>query len=406
MKTHAVVLSLKDWAHERVLSLCGVLALASMLTPLLILHGVHTGVIERLRQHLLQDPAVLVLMPVGARGAGFSEDVLRGIAARPECLFCIGRTRDVAAELHVTANSGASMTLALEATSPGDPILTRHNTDVPQINAKICHMVLTHTAAKRLGVAPGATLRATLARRRENGRLERKEIFLTVSGVLPAAAMGSDMAFVPMPLLLAIQDFRDGLASTLLHVDGETPPEGTRYFESFRAYVRTIDDVAPLETWLNEQHIPVKTRSRDIANIKHMDETLAAIISIIAIASGVGFFAFMASTIHASVRRKWKMLGMLRLIGYSRWSMLVYPVTQALATGILGVCASLAMYNIVSWIIDLFFAAQTEGQSVCFIHVVDMLCIGAGIQLLVFVAALRVSLKASHIDPAAVIREF
>ncbi|MBQ9406661.1 MAG: FtsX-like permease family protein [Desulfovibrio sp.] len=403
MKTNAAFLALKDWLHEGVLSLCGVLALASMLSPLLILHGVHTGVITRMREHLLQDPTVLVLMPAGGSGAGFSEQFIDRVRSRPECAFCMGRTRDVASELQVRAANGSTLILSLEATAQGDPLLARHGLVLPWDSTG--DIVLTDTAAKRLAVTRGDALQASISRRQESGTFERKEVQLHVAGILPAQALGTDTGFVHPNLLWAIQDFRDGFASDILQASGKTPQHAERHFESFRAYVRSIDAVASLETWFAEQNIVVKTRSRDIANIKHMDSVLSAIIVIIAVASLVGFFAFMASSVHASVRRKWKMLGMLRLIGYSRWSMLAYPVTQALATGILGVLTAMGLYGVVANIIDIFFASQTDGQSICFIHATHMLAIALGIQVLVVFAALRACLQAARIDPALVIRD-
>lgn len=45
----AARLALQDWLHERTLSLCAVLALASMLAPLLVLQGVKNGVVGIMR---------------------------------------------------------------------------------------------------------------------------------------------------------------------------------------------------------------------------------------------------------------------------------------------------------------------------------------------------------------------
>ena len=46
-------LSVKDWLHEFSMSICAVLALASILAPILVLHGVHTGVIEQVLCRIL-----------------------------------------------------------------------------------------------------------------------------------------------------------------------------------------------------------------------------------------------------------------------------------------------------------------------------------------------------------------
>ena len=49
-------MALRDYWHERALSLCAVLALATVLAPLLILFGVRNGVISNLQERLLHDP--------------------------------------------------------------------------------------------------------------------------------------------------------------------------------------------------------------------------------------------------------------------------------------------------------------------------------------------------------------
>ena len=59
-------MALRDYWHERALSLCAVLALATVLAPLLILFGVRNGVISNLQERLLQDPRNLEIVPVGS----------------------------------------------------------------------------------------------------------------------------------------------------------------------------------------------------------------------------------------------------------------------------------------------------------------------------------------------------
>ena len=49
-------MALRDYWHERALSLCAVLALATVLAPLLILFGVRNGVISNLQERLLRYP--------------------------------------------------------------------------------------------------------------------------------------------------------------------------------------------------------------------------------------------------------------------------------------------------------------------------------------------------------------
>lgn len=56
-------LALADLRHEWLLNLCMVLALAAVLTPLLLLLGLKNGVVETMRERLVQDPIYRELKP-------------------------------------------------------------------------------------------------------------------------------------------------------------------------------------------------------------------------------------------------------------------------------------------------------------------------------------------------------
>ena len=59
-------LAVADYCHERLLSLCAVLTLAAVLTPLLILYGVKFGVVQTLTDRLRNEPRTLEISPVGS----------------------------------------------------------------------------------------------------------------------------------------------------------------------------------------------------------------------------------------------------------------------------------------------------------------------------------------------------
>lgn len=87
-------MALRDYWHERALSLCAVLALATVLAPLLILFGVRNGVISNLQERLLQDPRNLEIVPVGSGkyGKAFFEELRK----RPDVGYVVPQTRAIA----------------------------------------------------------------------------------------------------------------------------------------------------------------------------------------------------------------------------------------------------------------------------------------------------------------------
>ncbi len=401
----SIYLAWRDWLHEFSLSLCSVIALASILTPLLVLHGLHVGVIEHMREDLLRDPTVLVLIPVGGSGAGFEENFIAAISQQPGTRFAIGRTRDVASELQLSGKNNELITVSLEATAPGDPLFSRYTLPTPRSEINKLELVLSSTAAERLSVKSGEQIEANLGRRLSNGRLQSLSLHFIVRAILPPEATVNEMAFVDMPTLLSIQDFRDGYAVKLFDSDGDPYPAQKRHFESFRAYAKSLEDVTVLKQWFQSKNLSVKTRAHDIARIKQINATLGTLVLLIGLTSGAGFMAFMASTTRAAVRRKWKMIGMLRLIGFKRVGLLLYPLAQALFSAFFGCLLAFSLYVLVAMGIDHLFAMQSGGGKICLVSLPGLALCFCLVHTLALLASLYAAFKASKVEPSTVIRE-
>lgn len=123
-------MALRDYWHERALSLCAVLALATVLAPLLILFGVRNGVISNLQERLLQDPRNLEIVPVGSGkyGKAFFEELRK----RPDVGYVVPQTRAIAATIGLLPASekkgGLSpnpVNVSLIPSGAGDPLTRR-----------------------------------------------------------------------------------------------------------------------------------------------------------------------------------------------------------------------------------------------------------------------------------------
>ncbi|MDE5879096.1 MAG: hypothetical protein K2G99_03595 [Desulfovibrio sp.] len=129
----ALALAARDWRFERSLTLCAILALASMLTPLLVLQGLKNGVIEGMRERLLKDPTVLIITPKSDGGRFSAEDVT-AFGELPGAAFAIGRTRETATDITLAAGehgAGKSASLSLEPSAPGEPVLGHYGIRPP-----------------------------------------------------------------------------------------------------------------------------------------------------------------------------------------------------------------------------------------------------------------------------------
>jgi len=398
-------LALRDWLHELVLSFCAVLALASMLTPLLVMHAVKVGTVEALRSQLLQDPNTLIMIPAGSGASGYTQAQIDEFKSRPDVLFAIPRTRDVAAELSFEMPNGGFAVLSLEPTAPGDPRLDYHHIRQPEASPSVSTMVLSQPAARKLGAEEGQICTARLGRKRPDGVLESVKIQFKVVGILPAEAWSHHMALMPQEMLEDIQDYRDYIAVPGRGYAGDPPPVEKRRYESFRLYARSLNDVEPLDAYLRTQGIEVITKAKEIANIRRIDESLNRILMVVALAVGAGFVAFTVSSALAAVRRKDRMLGMLRLLGFSRFALLLYPITQTLFTGFWGVLLAGGLSLCAAAGINALFSQQLHGVSVCALKLPHFLVALGVVLLLAIVGSIRPALRAACIDPSLVIRD-
>ena len=86
-KPFVLELALADLAHEWVLTLCMVLALAAVIAPLLLLMGLKHGTISTLRDRLVQVPRFREIKPAQTRE--YPRDWFVTMSRRPEVAFLL-----------------------------------------------------------------------------------------------------------------------------------------------------------------------------------------------------------------------------------------------------------------------------------------------------------------------------
>ena len=91
--------------------------------------------------------------------------------------------------------------------------------------------------------------------------------------------------------------------------------------------------------------------------------------------------------------------------GFTRSSLLVYPVVQALATGGTGCLLAFGFYGLVAFAIDMMFSDRTGGEAICTVSAAFLCLTFLCVQALSVLASLRAAIRASAIEPSAVIRE-
>ena len=382
-------MALRDYWHERALSLCAVLALATVLAPLLILFGVRNGVISNLQERLLQDPRNLEIVPVGSGkyGKAFFEELRK----RPDVGYVVPQTRAIAATIGLLPASekkgGLSpnpVNVSLIPSGAGDPLTRRF---AGSAALKDDETILTWRVTRARGMTR-----------------EQAETPLRVKAVLPLSALQKEAAFVPPSLAEDAETYRDGMGVPERGWTGTARGDGERLYPSFRLYAGNLDGVASLRDFLGTRNIDVYTRAEEIENVKMLDRSTTLVFGLICLAAGVGFLASTASNLVAAIRRKRRVLGIIRLMGFSGADIVCFPLMQTLFTSALGMGLAFALYAAVAGVINALFPLGAELGAVCrlsWAHVGG----AAGVVLaLSLLAALPASLSCSRLSPSEVIR--
>lgn len=228
-------LALADLRHEWILSLCLMLAVAAILAPLLLLFGLKHGTIETLRYRLVQNPINREIRPTISRS--YSKQWIGRLNQRPDVELAIPNTRELSAS--VTARlQGAKQDVRLEIvpTAPGDALLLQNQAPVPGEG----QCVLSQEAARKLGAKAGDALVVATSRRRQ-GAYETGEVALKVAGVAEARATSEARLFVLLPVLEAMESFKDGEAVPRYGWPGSLPKAYPIYDGAIVATPRPLD---------------------------------------------------------------------------------------------------------------------------------------------------------------------
>jgi len=203
--------------HEWVLTLCLVIALAAVISPLLVLLGLKHGTIQTLRERLVEDPVFREIRPTQTRE--FAPAWFEDLAAWPGVGFLTPTILPLSSVLSVVLPDTSGTTLFdLIPTAPGDPLLLENGGTVPGEG----EVALTAEAARLAGVVVGDEIAARVTRSR-GGRGEAVEARLRVAAVLDQRAGSLPRVYAPLSFVLDVEAYKEGYAAPARGWAGETP---------------------------------------------------------------------------------------------------------------------------------------------------------------------------------------
>lgn len=349
-------LALKDFVHDRKLFFCFIVALAAVLAPLEVLLGLKYGVIDTMRQQLIDNPHTREIISSGNRT--FEHTFFDQLRARPDVVFVIPRTRSLAATMNLQREGTTSIvTTDLISTAPGDPLLTGK-----KIPSGPDGVVLSESAAEKLDVRPGDKLIGSVARSIGNAR-QVVRFPLTVLDV--SKAFPRDGAFATLGFLEALEDYRDGRAVPALGWLGASAT-APRVYAGFRLYARALKDVDSLSAMLRARGVDLHDHSDEIDFLLLLDRNLSVMFAIIAAIGSAGYLLSLGASLWANVERKRKALSVLRLLGFRSRSMAAFPLVQAALIALSGVVIANVIFVGVAYAINAYFSAGLFGnQPIC-----------------------------------------
>jgi putative ABC transport system permease protein len=359
--------------------------------------GLKQGIVAALRHDLVENPRTREILNLGNRG--FDDAWFSRWRGRSDVGFLVPRTRSIAATIYLEREGGGpAVTAEMIPTALGDPLLAAAPEEGPS------SIVLTETAAQKLGAAAGDTLSGS-AVRILNGSRERAQWPLRVAAVAPASAFPRDGVFATLPALLTIEDFADGRVPPNAAL-GDTATTAGRFYAGFRMYARSIEDVAPIAAALTAEGVEIRTHADEIEGILLLDRNLSIIFLIVAAIGSAGYLLSLGISLWANVERKLRDLSVIRLLGFTSWSLVAFPVVQGALIALLGAAAASAVaLGVAAAINRLYVTGLPAGSPICLLTLPSLAAMAAITLVAALLASSLAAWRIAGIAPAEGIRD-
>ncbi len=390
-------LAWRDLMHDRVYLLCNVAMICGVLVPLLVLHGVKSGVYSALTLDIASDPDALLVATLGDEE--LSEADVAEVSSWPETGFVVPRTRNIGGLVLVQNSEGGLIREAFTVPSAeGDPLL--EGLAAPSGR----HVVLSHLLAEVTNLAAEDHLRIIV---RSEARPLPMLIEAEVAGILPREKMSGVAIFLDTVRLEAIEAYYEGYSLPAYGVlDGRDISRRAIVHEGLRLYATDLSAVGKLERRLVERFdISTRSQANQIARVERLGRNLNLALLVIATSASVGLAAALVFGFWADVQRKRQVLATLALIGFAPGEIARLPVLQAAITGFFALGIAVPLFLLVAELTQLLFAHSLgEGQRLVVFPLYHALAAAAITLSSVVASATWATRAALRTDPAVVFR--
>ena len=391
-------LSLADLKHERLLSICAVAAMTAVLAPLLLLFSLRYGILSTLEHNLSSNPQNLEIRMLS--GYTLPKAFFDDLRADPDVGFAVEMTRALSVSADISCNGRVKSGAECIPTAKGDPLLAF--SEIADLQAEDEVVVSAAVASDMKGRA-GDLIRVSISRIKD-GQTQRAVHSFKIAGVLPSSLSSGYKLYLPLTVITAMEDFRDGY-EPLIFSDGTHQNSARESFAKVRLYAKDIDSVKPLSDKLRAKY-NIQDKLADIEELKALTRTLNFIFITIAAVSVTGGALAVGGLIFSGISRKERALALLRISGLSDCGVILMIVLENMILSTLAFIFSLLLYEAGAVAFAKYFSqALKEGM------VVSKLTYGhlgiflvASLLLCAFISAVITACRVLPVTPAQAMR--
>lgn len=378
-------LAYKELTYDRIMSLCQITAIASIIAPLLLLFSLRYGILEELKENLMNDPKVLSLtLDTSYR---LNNDFFKTLEANKHVGFVIPEITALNAIVDIKFKGQVKRVETLP-TKIGDPIvLGSHISYSSEQDALLDNEVfINESLAHQRNLQVGNSIKVVISRTQE-GRRQASAVDLKIKGIIAQRFVRDDCLLVNMNLLNAIDDFRNGYDPALL-TEGNYSTKQERVYAKFRLYAKNLESVTPLYYYLVDKHLNVTSKMREIENVKAIGQVLNFVFGVIALVSIIGGMIALTGLILSSLKARKRNLVLLQLMGQTKGDIYLIVIIEALIIALIGFVCAFALYVLGSSIFNDYFHALIVGAFISKLSLLHILGFLGGTILLSIVVAL------------------
>ncbi len=401
-------LAYKELTFDRMMSICQIAAIASIIAPLLLLFSLRYGILEELKNNLMNDPKVLSLTL--DTSYHLNENFFNQLQNNKHVGFVIPEITALNAIVDIKFPGGVKRVEVIP-TKVGDPIvvgssISYHTEEQALKNDEV---FINESFAFQRDIRVGDQINVVVSRTQQ-GRRQASTLKMTVKGIINQRFVNDDCILVNMKVLDAIDYYRNGYDPALLtsgnyendaeriyakfrlyakSLDDVTPlyydlvekrlnvtskmrdienvkaeNDAERIYAKFRLYAKSLDDVTPLYYDLVEKRLNVTSKMRDIENVKAIGSVLNFVFGVVASVSIVGGIIALAGLILSSLKARKRNIVLLRLMGQTYNDIYLIVIIESLIVATIGFVLAFMLYYLGSWVFNYYFESILVGSVV------------------------------------------